>query len=139
MPCDYSKYPKNWKTKIRPDILERAGHKCEQCGVPNYKYIFRGYLDNIEVYQDSDLNFFKADNSELIDRFHCEDVKPLKSGDINQKAIKVVLTISHTDHNIENNDYRNLKALCQRCHNRHDAQYRANNRKSVSHGEDLFR
>lgn len=30
---NYSKYPKNWKTEIRPRILERAGYKCEMCGV----------------------------------------------------------------------------------------------------------
>lgn len=34
MPCDYRKYSKNWKTEIRPAILERAGHKCERCGFP---------------------------------------------------------------------------------------------------------
>ena len=37
MPCDYKKYPKNWKTEIRPSILKRAGNKCEFCGVENYK------------------------------------------------------------------------------------------------------
>jgi len=34
MPIDYKKYPKNWKTEIRPKILERAGNKCE--GSPKY-------------------------------------------------------------------------------------------------------
>ena len=43
MPIDYSKYPDDWKTRIRPDILKRAGQtetekaKCENCGVENYK------------------------------------------------------------------------------------------------------
>lgn len=36
MPCDYSRYPANWKTEIRPRILERAGHRCEWCGAENY-------------------------------------------------------------------------------------------------------
>ena len=42
MPIDYSKYPPNWKTEIRPDILERADNCCEgspkfpNCRVPNY-------------------------------------------------------------------------------------------------------
>lgn len=31
-----------------------------------------------------------------------------------------LLTISHTDHDIENNDYGNMKALCQKCHLNHD-------------------
>ena len=34
MPCDYSQYPVNWKSKIRPAILDRAGHRCE--GSPKY-------------------------------------------------------------------------------------------------------
>lgn len=37
MPCDYTKYPPNWKTEIRPRILERADHKCEECAAENYQ------------------------------------------------------------------------------------------------------
>ena len=36
MPCDYSKYPEDWK-EIRQTILERAENKCELCGAENYK------------------------------------------------------------------------------------------------------
>ena len=36
MPIDYKKYPPNWKTEIRPYILNRANNKCEFCGVENY-------------------------------------------------------------------------------------------------------
>lgn len=36
MPIDYKKYPPNWKTEIVPRIKERAGHKCEFCGIENY-------------------------------------------------------------------------------------------------------
>lgn len=44
MPCDYSKYPKNWKTEIRPRILARSKgdgdyEKCEWCGAPNYRQL----------------------------------------------------------------------------------------------------
>jgi len=34
MPIDYSKYPPNWLTEIRPAILERANNRCE--GSPAY-------------------------------------------------------------------------------------------------------
>lgn len=34
-PENRSRYPKNWK-QIRTSILERAGHRCEFCGVENY-------------------------------------------------------------------------------------------------------
>lgn len=33
-PENRSRYPANWKTEIRPAILERAGHRCE--GSPDY-------------------------------------------------------------------------------------------------------
>jgi Holliday junction resolvase RusA-like endonuclease len=39
---------------------------------------------------------------------------------------RVVLTIAHLDQNPENNDRGNLRALCQRCHLRHDADFRRN-------------
>jgi 5-methylcytosine-specific restriction endonuclease McrA len=36
----------------------------------------------------------------------------------------VVLTIAHLDQQPENNDHANLRALCQRCHLRFDADWR---------------
>lgn len=33
----------------------------------------------------------------------------------------VILTVAHLDHQPENCDDDNLKAMCQRCHNRYDA------------------
>jgi 5-methylcytosine-specific restriction endonuclease McrA len=37
----------------------------------------------------------------------------------------VVLTVAHLDHDPRNCDPSNLKAWCQRCHNRYDAPMRA--------------
>ena len=37
MPCDYSKYPKDWK-EVRKRILERDEHKCKFCLAKNYNY-----------------------------------------------------------------------------------------------------
>ncbi len=85
MPCDYSKYPENWFTEIRPAVLERAGHKCEWCDAENYK------------------------------------AHPVTGS-------KVVLTVAHIDHDIENNGWENLAALCQKCHNGHDAPMRKKRR-----------
>lgn len=36
-PENKARYPKNWK-EIRARILERAGNKCEFCGVENHTY-----------------------------------------------------------------------------------------------------
>jgi 5-methylcytosine-specific restriction endonuclease McrA len=37
---------------------------------------------------------------------------------------KVVLTVAHLDHQPENCDPSNLRAWCQKCHNRYDAPFR---------------
>jgi len=43
---------------------------------------------------------------------------------------KVVLTVAHVhDHRPESASFLNLAALCQRCHNRHDAAMRRENRR----------
>lgn len=31
-PENVGRYPRNWATEIRPEILRRAGHRCENCG-----------------------------------------------------------------------------------------------------------
>ena len=41
----------------------------------------------------------------------------------------VVLTVAHLDHNKTNNNFDNLKALCQKCHLSHDLQHHIQNRK----------
>lgn len=46
----------------------------------------------------------------------------------------VVLTTMHLDHDPTNNDDTNLKAACQRCHNRYDMPYRMANRRTRRHG-----
>ena len=41
MPCDYSKYPKDWKLR-RKIVQQRANDRCEICGVKNYSKRFNG-------------------------------------------------------------------------------------------------
>jgi 5-methylcytosine-specific restriction endonuclease McrA len=84
-PCDYSKYPADWK-RIRERIITRAGDACEWCGAENHT----GHPETGSL---------------------------------------VVLTIAHVDHDIGHNDPVNLRALCQRCHNEHDAPHRSHGRR----------
>ena len=42
---------------------------------------------------------------------------------------QIVLTIAHLDHTPENNARENLRALCQKCHNKYDAKHRAETRR----------
>ena len=39
-------------------------------------------------------------------------------------TIRVVLTVAHLDHQPENCDESNLKAMCQKCHNNYDKAHR---------------
>lgn len=133
MPINYKNYPENWKTKIRPAIMERAKNCCEFCGVKNYAYVFRGIINKNqptekEVYQNADGDVFDANNSQFLFNDFWVNIYPL-TGKPEQKAVKIVLTIAHLDHDINNNDYSNLKALCQRCHNRYDVAHRKESRK----------
>ena len=41
---------------------------------------------------------------------------------------KIMLTVAHLDHTPENCADNNLRAMCQRCHNRYDAEDRRKNR-----------
>jgi 5-methylcytosine-specific restriction endonuclease McrA len=120
MPCDYSKYPANWKTEIRPAILERAEHCCEFCGVPNCAIIQRSRGNNAhyrKLASSDTANGLKARQASI-----GHDPKW-------QKPIRVVLTIAHLDHDTTNNDHDNLAALCQRCHLRYDAELHAETRR----------
>jgi hypothetical protein len=40
---------------------------------------------------------------------------------------KIVLTIAHLDHDTTHNESDNLRAFCQRCHNRYDQPHRQSN------------
>lgn len=110
MPINYNDYPPNWKTEIRPRILERENHCCKFCGVPNYAIIDRDGDDPRQVYGEFD--------------GYGEARKALPNF---PDCIVVVLTIMHLDHDTSNNADENLAAGCQRCHNRHDSRHRRKN------------
>lgn len=110
------RYPYNWG-EIREQILKRAKNRCEFCGVDNHKYIVR--------YSDEDYEVFD-EYMEAIDR--AAEIEWNDPDVYIKKIPKIVLTIAHLDHAPENNDPKNLKALCQRCHNRYDGKHRAETR-----------
>lgn len=126
MPVDYSKYPKNWRSEIRPSILARAKNKCEECGIDNYAEGWRDKEGNFITWKEIE----DALENNGYDYFEHELRHHLgKDWEFKKKATKIVLTISHQDHDIKNNDPENLKALCQRCHLRHDREHHAETRR----------
>lgn len=118
-PENRTRYPRNWK-QIRAAILERAKHRCEQCGVPNYSYRNRS---TGEVTTDE----MQVETWALSD---------------GQRSTRIVLTIAHLNHTPEDCRPDNLRAWCQRCHLAHDHELHQRNaaatRKRGRAAEDLF-
>lgn len=128
-------YPANWKKEIRPAALERAGHKCQHCDVPNYA-VARWANGTWQI------------DSERIESFAMSKVEAAINNDVcewepgDPKWIVIVLTIAHLNHDPTDNRPENLRALCQRCHLKWDAMLHKTNsyntrRKHKAHG-DLF-
>lgn len=124
MPCDYSLYPPNWKSEIRPRILDREGHKCKFCNVTNYAVgrrvegAFFPTAGNIEhdAAGRGELAFKEAASLVKHCNEWCED-----------NLIMIILTVAHLDHDLSNNADSNLAALCQRCHLLHDKDHHRKN------------
>ena len=104
MPCDYSKYPKDWKI-ISGQIRERSGGRCEcegECGLHNGQ------------------DMFEPVGHRCVER-HGEDAK-FANG-------MVVLTVAHMNHQPMDCRPENLKAMCQRCHLRYDVDHHRETRR----------
>lgn len=124
MPVDWKRYPANWKSEIRPGILDRAGNRCEQCGLLNYSIVIA--KTRIAAVEGCSYAWAK----ENLGFYHCVEDGP---------AIIIVLTIAHLNHDTSNNSKENLQALCQRCHLSHDAYFHAANaRKKRDHKRSLL-
>jgi len=121
MPIDYKDYPKNWKTEIRPAVLERANNCCELCGVKNHAIIHR---------------FGKG----LNDWEYWPEGMESEAWSIDgKKSTKIILTIAHLDHDKLNHDVdlERLKALCQKCHLQYDIKHHVSNRLKNKHKNNL--
>jgi hypothetical protein len=122
--------PKVWRA-LRERILERAGNRCEcrgECGArhdglicwaPNGAMVWR------YVYDDPGAGWLESwrPGGEGSPTGELEGLDPSSV-----RFVRIVLTISHRDHDPTNNDPENLRALCQRCHLRYDAAHHARTR-----------
>ncbi len=122
-PENKERYPANWP-EISKAIRERAGDKCEQCGVANGAEIMRFTSEDyhglpVFCLRDTGDVFSAMDGS----RVGFEPPLALED-QIGGKWVKVILTVAHRDHQPENCDPDNLRCWCQRCHNAYDAPMR---------------
>lgn len=121
MPINYKQYHPKWKLISRLIRFRRAKNCCEWCGIINGSIVKR--LKH---------GAWRSPSSQEWDMIYSK-VKYggyTLSGSLKFHGFtKVVLTVAHIDHNKTNNRFSNLKALCQRCHLKHDAKQHAANRK----------
>jgi 5-methylcytosine-specific restriction endonuclease McrA len=114
---------------IRAFIRARAGDCCEECGVRNYA--LGGRL--------SDGTFLRAKplGEKLLRLEWPAPGEWAWCGDINSgvmlRIIRIVCTVAHLDGKLTDHSERNLKFLCQRCHNRHDHKSRMENAAITRH------
>ncbi len=94
-------YPPNWRAIAIAIRQGRAGDRCERCGVPNG--VWRNHRTEAWTRDAGLAEAWRLDGDRIA---------------------RIVLTVAHLDHDPRHNDPSNLKALYQRCHNRHDAPHR---------------
>jgi hypothetical protein len=122
MPCDYSRYPDNWRTISDRIRFERAGGKCEQCGAPHDALIIRSIDDPARyVIYDAETDYYRWPDGTALHDYLPEEY------DAAEKFTRVILTVHHIGvekpdgtpgdmHDKMDCRDENLIALCQRCH-----------------------
>ncbi len=123
MPIDYKKYPPNWATEIVPRIKERAGERCEICGLANGQTIHSVKIFCRYQYKKNGAYYSRYDSKQIWFR-DLRDARKVKKIAQEIKPVKVVLTVAHLDHDETNHDVKDdrLMAMCQKCHLDYDAE-----------------
>lgn len=100
-------YPprKEWLV-LRAERLEAQGNACAWCGAPNREWVYR-------------------QGDKWSSEYHITG-----KGANPWRYVRVILTVAHLNHDPTDNRPENTPALCQLCHNRHDAKHRAEGRKA---------
>lgn len=135
-PENRARYPKDWP-KISAAIRERAGNRCEFCGVPNGELGGRAPAGKWHKAQPKGEKLLRLEWPSPGEYWWCNgyEIDHLR-------IVRIVLTVAHLDHTPENCEPGNLKALCQRCHNVYDRAHRSKNATATNRAKkaigDLF-
>jgi hypothetical protein len=104
-------YPIDWPQLSAVIRFQRAKGRCETCGRPHGRTV-RHLGDG--RWWDEEAQSWRDGQGRPLLRLD------LTTHESAVRITRVVLATAHLDHDPTNNRPRNLKALCQRCHMRHD-------------------
>jgi ribosomal protein L44E len=96
-------YPAEWKDMIRPLALKRDGYKCTKCKVAHRSV---GYYDMKKVFVE------------------CDEFMRNRAAAIGMKLITIYLNVHHIDGNPGNNEEKNLRSYCAKCHFKQERELR---------------
>lgn len=144
-PENRHRYPPDWP-QVRDRILQRAGYRCEHPGCCARQYsvgwwVLEGVAQAgpwrwVAAWGQNDNPRTYAEAREVAaELYHSRSEEGLK-------PIVIVLTVAHLNHQPEDCDDENLRAMCQRHHLAHDQEHhRASaqaTRRARSGTPDLF-
>ena len=123
-------YPKNWKTKIRRDILIRDHYTCQHCQARQYaigKYLPNGRFTEVQAppVGFSPFTNYQEDYHRRYRNLAFSNLSTLKAKDpLSFRRLQVViLAVAHLDQDTRNNSDDNLLTYCQRCHFAYDRSF----------------
>lgn len=122
-----ARYPDDWALRSYFVRKVRARDRCEWCGVPNGYSVGRLPRDHRIWFADR----FAGDPIIVSDGWFEQTTEAERAAIIAGPSVVIVLTCAHVhDMRPEAASLLNLAALCQLCHNRHDAPFRRANRQA---------
>lgn len=134
-PENRDRYPKDWPA-ISNAVKVAAGWKCEDCGVQHGERGGRDQAGRWHKAEPTGTNGLRLTWPLEGDYGWCD------GHDRQLRIVRIVLTTAHLNHEPEDCRPENLKAWCQRCHNRYDAKHRAAGikarAKALRAADDLF-
>jgi hypothetical protein len=106
-------YPIDWRELSEVIRFGRAKGCCEQCGRPHGQLVF--HLGDGRWWDTAGQTWRSGKGRPL----KLASLERMPAGTLIETT-RVYLACAHLDHDPSNNDLRNLRALCQRCHILHD-------------------
>ena len=103
-------YAGDWRLLSDAIRFARARGRCEACDRPHRRLI----------YASADGRWFDSQRQVWRDERGALAPGPRPGDAASMRLVRVVIATAHLDHDPANRDPANLRALCQRCHLRHD-------------------